>query len=64
MFNLGALLDQGKGVAAPDYPAAADWYRHAANAGVGQAANSLFSMYNLGRGWAWQITPATSSSTL
>jgi TPR repeat protein len=27
MFNLGVMLDKGQGVAAPDYPAAADWYR-------------------------------------
>jgi len=52
MYNLGALLDQGQGVAAPDYPAAADWYRRAADAGVGKAANNLSHMYRLGRGWA------------
>jgi TPR repeat protein len=27
MFALGVSLDKGEGVAAPDYPAAADWYR-------------------------------------
>ena len=27
MFCLGCHLDEGKGVAAADYPAAADWYR-------------------------------------
>jgi TPR repeat protein len=41
MFDLGLLLDLGKGRVAPDYPAAADWYRRAADAGVGEAANSL-----------------------
>ena len=25
MFDLGICLDMGEGVAAPDYPAAADW---------------------------------------
>ena len=60
MHNLGALLDEGKGVAAPDYPAAAGWYRRAADAGHGYAASNLSNMYALGRGRAWQITPATS----
>jgi len=64
MFNLGATLDQGLGMAAPDYPAAADWYRRAADAGSGPAANNLNSMYTVGRGWAWQIMPATSCSAL
>jgi len=50
MFNLGALLDEGPGVAAPDYPAAAGWYRRAADAGVGEAANNLSGMYTFGRG--------------
>jgi TPR repeat protein len=27
MFGLGVLLDKGEGMAAADYPAAADWYR-------------------------------------
>jgi hypothetical protein len=27
MFALGVSLDKGEGMAAPDYPAAADWYR-------------------------------------
>jgi TPR repeat protein len=27
MFGLGTMLDKGQGVAAPDYPAALDWYR-------------------------------------
>ena len=62
MFDLGLLLDQGLGVAAPDYPAAADWYRRAADSGVGEAANNLCQMYTVGRGRARQIMPATSSS--
>jgi len=48
MFRLGCHLDQG--VTPPDYPAAADWYERAANAGHGTAANSLSSMYHLGQG--------------
>ena len=48
--NLGAMLDHGKGVAAPDYPAAADWYRRAADAGDGAAAMHLCRMYMAGRG--------------
>jgi hypothetical protein len=28
MHNLATLLDMGDGVAAPDYPAAAGWYKH------------------------------------
>ena len=60
-FNLGALLDQGKGVAAPDYPAAAEWYRRAADAGDGDAAMNLGNMYMLGRGRTWQTMPATST---
>jgi len=63
MFDLGTLLDQGHGVAVPDYPAAAGWYRRAADAGHGAAANNLSSMYSVGRGRAWQIMPASSSST-
>ena len=27
MFNVGRCLDTGEGLAAPDFPAAADWYR-------------------------------------
>jgi len=27
MFNVGRCLDTGDGLAAPNYPAAADWYR-------------------------------------
>ena len=55
-FNLGLMLDLGEGVAAPDYPAAADWY-YAAVAGNASAANNLSQMYNVGRGRAWQIMP-------
>jgi TPR repeat protein len=40
MFNLACFLDQGKGEVAPDYPAAADWYRRAADAGDGEAAGA------------------------
>jgi TPR repeat protein len=52
MSDLGAYLDEGVGLAAPDYPAAAGWYRRAADAGVGQAAENLCNMYTLGRGGA------------
>ena len=55
MWNLGLCLDQGVGVAAPDSPAAADWYMRAADAGDGEAAGSLSNMYSVGRGRAWQI---------
>ena len=67
MFNLAVMLDKGEGAAAPDYPAAAHWYRSAADADAGDdgaAANNLSVMYTLGRGRAWQIMPATTSSTL
>jgi TPR repeat protein len=50
MFMLGCCLDEGKGVAAPDYPAAADWYRRAAEAGDENGANNLSNMYTVGRG--------------
>ena len=63
MFNLGCCLDQGEGVAAPDYLAAADWYRRAADGGVGGAALNLATMYAVGRGRGWQIMPASSFST-
>jgi TPR repeat protein len=46
-------------VAAPDCPAAAGWYRRAADAGIGVAAKNLSTLYTLGRGWAWQIKHAT-----
>ena len=49
-FNLGICLEKGEGVAAPDYPAAADWYRRAAEADHGGAANNLANLYALGRG--------------
>ena len=63
MFSLGCCLDEGKGMAAPDHPAAAGWYRRAADAGSGGAASNLAAMYAVGRGRAWQIVPFTSSST-
>jgi len=56
-FNLGCRLDRGVGGAAPDYPAAAGWCRRAADAGVGDAAVNLHTMYTVGRGRAWQIMP-------
>ena len=59
MFHLGCSLNEGEGVAAPDYPAAADWFRRAADAGVGEAANNLANMYALGSGRTRQIMPAT-----
>jgi TPR repeat protein len=39
-------------VAAPDSPAAADWYRRAADAGIASAAVNLCDMYTVGRGRA------------
>jgi len=63
MHYLGCEIDKGEGVAAPDYPAAADWYRRAADAGHGGAANNLCNMYFVGRGRARQMMPASSSST-
>ena len=62
MHNVGSSLDEGRGVAAPDGPAAVVWYSRAADAGVAEAALNLSRMYNLGRGWAWHIMPATSST--
>jgi len=59
-YNLGYCLEEGEGVAAPDYPAAAGWYRRAADAGDADAAGNLSLMYSVGRGWACQIMPATS----
>jgi len=51
MFNLGVCIRDGEqGVVAPDYPTAADWFRRAADAGHGEAAMCLSSMYILGRG--------------
>ena len=63
MFCLGCTLDKGEGIAAPDYPAAAVWYKRVADAGDAASANNLSSMYMVGRGRAWQIVPATSVST-
>jgi len=53
MGNLGVCFDEGVGVAAPDYQAAADMYRRAADAGHGDAAANLSNMYAVGRGRAW-----------
>jgi len=62
MFGLGCCLDSGEGVAAPDYPAAAGWYRRAADAGDGDAAHNLCTMYMAGRGARQiMIMPATST---
>ena len=52
MFNLGRSLNLGEGVAAPEFPAAAYWYRRAADAGIGAAAANLSSLYILGSGGA------------
>jgi hypothetical protein len=48
MFALGCCLDRGQGGAAPDYPAAEGWYKRAADAGVGDAAQNLSNMYSVG----------------
>ena len=65
MYAVGSTLaGMEPGAAAPDYPAAAGWYRRAADAGCGQAAKNLSRMYLLGRGWAWQTMPASSSPHL
>jgi hypothetical protein len=69
-FTLGLYLDLGVGLAAPDYPEAADWFRRSADAGDTAAsnghvaANILAGMYAVGRGLAWHMMPVTSSSTL
>ena len=57
MFHLGVMLDSEEGVGVdegvtPDYPAAAGWCRRAANAGNGNAAHNLFTLYSIGRGRA------------
>jgi hypothetical protein len=57
MFHLGLLFDQ-IGVVAPDNPAAAGWYRRAADVGHGDAASNLCSLYHFGRGRVRQIFPA------
>ena len=57
MFNLGSCLDQGKGLAAPDYLAAENWYRRAADAGHKYAAWNLSNMFSVGRGRASQMMP-------
>jgi hypothetical protein len=50
MFDLGVNLDKGEGVPAPDYPAAAGWYRRAADAGDEMAARNLSCSYMVGKG--------------
>jgi TPR repeat protein len=50
MFDLGVMLHQGRAEVAPDHPAAADWYRRAADAGHRDAANNLSQMYSVGCG--------------
>jgi len=64
MFALGSHLDQGEGMAAPDYPAAAGWYRRAGDAGIGDAAINLTGMYTIGRGRVRQVLPAILTSFL
>jgi len=67
MFNIGALIEQGLGVAAPDYPAAADWYRQAAEAGDGDAAANLRILYRPRLGLSYSARHSTlyaSHSTL
>jgi len=48
MFNLAQCLDE----AGEDHPAAAGWYKRAADAGDEWAANNLSNMYAVGRGRA------------
>jgi hypothetical protein len=62
MFTLGVRLAEGRGMAAPGHPAAAGWFRRAADAGSGDAANNLCQIYSFGRGRAWRIMPGSSSS--
>jgi TPR repeat protein len=52
MFMLALSLEVGGEVAAPDCPAAVDWYRRAAVAGDSEAAVNLSLMYSVGCGWA------------
>jgi len=60
MFRLGFCLDSGEGLAAPDYPAAAGWYKRAADAGNWDAAHNLCTMYTVGRGGAWKSVLTSS----
>jgi TPR repeat protein len=53
------LLDEEDDAAAPDYPAAAGWYRRAADDGHAGAAFNLSRMFTLGLGWAWQMALAS-----
>jgi len=58
MFTLGWCLEQGEpDYPVADFPAAADWYKRAAEAGHGSAACNLADMFTVGRGRAWQIMP-------
>ena len=41
MYNLGAALDTGMYAAAPDYPAALQWYQRAADSGDGRVCRIL-----------------------
>ncbi|WP_406569303.1 tetratricopeptide repeat protein, partial [Aeromonas veronii] len=50
-FNLGAMYEQGKGVAQDDKQAVA-WYRKAAEQGYAMAQSNLGGMYNTGSGVA------------
>ena len=50
-FNLGASYTEGRGIA-QNYPAAADWYRKAADQGFANAQNNLGYMYESGLGVA------------
>jgi TPR repeat protein len=52
MYTLGNYLEKVEGVRTPDYPAAAHWYRRAADADYAGAAMALSNMYTLGRGRA------------
>ena len=43
MFNFGLMLDHGEGMAAPDYPAAAGWFRYGlADIACHAASSSIF----------------------
>ena len=62
-FSLGTMLDMGEGRAAPDYPAAAGWYRRAVDAGIGDAAHNLSTLYTVGPGQGLDQNAAMSSFT-
>ena len=63
MYALGVNLDMGEGVAAPDYPAAAHWYRRAAEAGDSWAMNNLSAMYTAGRALLSETSTHDAEST-